>query len=137
MNDNPARLIEVWHRQEASMQLVAVVEIVSPHPERQDWELLEYAWRWSNNVEGSWSRPADLGGMANGDFNDRVHVLAELPVHQGKLYGLRSSMVGDVFVLGDAGNAEPSHAYAAQSFGFGEIDGWEPGNINFQGKVAA
>ena len=50
-------------------------------------EALEYAYRWTNNVAGSWSR-RDIED--NGDANDMVTVVK--PV--GEL-GHRSSSVGD------------------------------------------
>ena len=52
-------------------------------------EALEYAYRWTNNVEGSWSR-SDIEG--NGDANDDVEVIN--PPAPGE-YGYRSTSVGD------------------------------------------
>lgn len=64
-------------------------------------DMLEYAWRWTNNVAGSWSRGPyfEDGVTANGDFNPNTEVLVPLPVYSGKTYGHRSSMVGDIFVI--------------------------------------
>ncbi len=53
-------------------------------------EALEYAYRWTNNVMGSWSR-TDLED--NGDYNPNVVVKA--PLHEGGM-GLRSTSVGDM-----------------------------------------
>ena len=50
---------------------------------------LEYAYRWTNNVQGSWSR-SDIEG--NGDANDDVEVIN--PPAPGE-YGYRSTSVGD------------------------------------------
>ena len=50
-------------------------------------EALEYAWRYTNNVMGSWS--LKIGE----DANDDVEVL----VKREDGYGLRSSMMGDRF----------------------------------------
>jgi hypothetical protein len=59
---------------------------------------LETAWRRTNNINGSWSRgPSFEDGSTNHDFHESVTVHAPLPVHKGQTYGLRSSMVGDVF----------------------------------------
>ena len=57
-------------------------------------EKLEYAYRWTNNVMGSWSRKQEVfeDGSANGDLNDRVVVKA--PLHDGM--GLRSTSMGDM-----------------------------------------
>ena len=51
-------------------------------------DCLEYAWRYTNNVDGSWS--LKIGS----DANDNVTVLEELPVSKrtGLPMGLRSSM---------------------------------------------
>ena len=56
-------------------------------------EALEYAWRYTNNVMGSWSMK-----IAE-DANDDVTVLADMPVSKrtGEKMGLRSSMMGDRF----------------------------------------
>ncbi|MAS48181.1 MAG: hypothetical protein CL557_12340 [Alphaproteobacteria bacterium] len=56
-------------------------------------DVLEYAWRWTNNVSGSWSRkenPKD-----NDDFNPNVIVLKPLD-EDGR--GHRSTSVGDHMV---------------------------------------
>ena len=62
-----------------------VAEVNSPHAKVE--EALEYAYRWTNNVAGSWSR-RDIED--NGDANDMVTVVK--PV--GEL-GHRSTSVGD------------------------------------------
>ena len=56
---------------------------------------LEYAYRWTNNVMGSWSRKQEIfeDGTANGDLNDNVVVKA--PLHEGGM-GLRSTSMGDM-----------------------------------------
>ena len=51
---------------------------------------LEYAYRWTNNVMGSWSRD-DIED--NGDFNPAVKRVADL--HEDGM-GLRSTSVGDM-----------------------------------------
>lgn len=52
-------------------------------------DALEYAFRWTNNVMGSWSRN-DIED--NGDYNPNVTRLA--PLHEGG-YGLRSTSMFD------------------------------------------
>ena len=59
---------------------------------------LEYAYRWTQNIMDSWSLKMENDG------NDDVEVVGELPVVDGKTYGLRSSMVGDRFYV-DEGDA--------------------------------
>ena len=64
-------------------------------PHAKVTEALEYAYRWTNNVMGSWSRKQEMfeDGSANGDLNDNVGVKA--PLHEGGM-GLRSTSVGDM-----------------------------------------
>jgi hypothetical protein len=59
---------------------------------------LEYAYRWTNNVEGSWSiKTLDI---QNGDYNPAVTVIAPLYVDKnGKAWGHRSTSVNDEFEL--------------------------------------
>jgi len=52
-------------------------------------EQLEYAWRYTNNVMGSWSK------KIGGDANDDVEVLVE----REDGLGLRSSMMGDRMIV--------------------------------------
>ena len=54
---------------------------------------LEYAYRWTNNVMGSWSRD-DLED--NGDFNPAVKRVA--PLHEDGM-GLRSTSMGDEMIV--------------------------------------
>lgn len=59
------------------------------------FQATEYAYRWTNNIDGSWSMK--LGE----DANDDVEVIAPLIQHNGKAYGLRSTSVGDVMIVDD------------------------------------
>ena len=54
-------------------------------------EALEYAYRWTNNVEGSWSikKKEFEDGRKNGDYNDFVKVVEPLEVIDGKEWGHR------------------------------------------------
>ena len=62
-------------------------------------ECLEYAYRWTNNVMGSWSRKEKTfeDGMENGDYNDAVTVMA--PLNEDGM-GLRSTSMGDQMLIG-------------------------------------
>ncbi len=64
-------------------------------------EALEYAYRWTNNVMGSWSIKEETfsNGQENGDYNPNVTVMA--PLHKGGM-GLRSTSMGDQMLLGTA-----------------------------------
>ena len=58
-------------------------------------ECLEYAYRWTNNIMGSWSRN-DIED--NGDYNPNVTVMA--PLNEGGM-GLRSTSMGDQMLIGN------------------------------------
>ena len=70
-----------------------VAEVNAPHAKVE--EAIEYAYRLTNTLMGSWSRKEELfdNGHANGDLNDNVVVKA--PLHEGGM-GLRSTSVGDM-----------------------------------------
>ena len=72
-----------------------VAEVEAPADTARVEDALEYAYRWTNNVMGSWSIKKEMlsEDYANGDLNDRVTVKA--PLHKGGL-GLRSTSVGDM-----------------------------------------
>lgn len=58
-----------------------------------DMTALEYAYRWTQNLQDSWS----IKDMEHWDNNADVVVERPLHVRDGRTYGLRSSMVGDEF----------------------------------------
>lgn len=97
---------------EDAPQTVAFVEV----GERKGDDALEYAFRWTNNVMGSWSiKEQYLGDEVNGDYNDDVTVMA--PLHKdadGREWGLRSTSVGDQMLMGTT-------KYRVAGFGFEEI----------------
>ena len=76
-------------------------------------EALEYAYRWTNNVMGSWSRKEQFfeDGTENGDYNENVTVMA--PLHEGGM-GLRSTSMGDQMLVGTT-------KYEVAMVGFKEI----------------
>lgn len=86
-------------------------------------ETLEYCYRWTNNLAGSWSKGEILTGdngetINNGDYNKNVTVMADLPVYDGKTYGMRSTSVNDQMLIGN-------QKYVVASCGFKTIDGKE------------
>ena len=97
---------------EDTPRTVALVEV----GEKTGVDALEYAYRWTNNVIGSWSiKEKYLGSMQNGDYNSNVTVMADLPVDEnGKQWGLRSTSTGDQMLLGTS-------KYKVSMFGFEEI----------------
>lgn len=68
---------------------------------------LEYAYRWTQNTDGSWSR------RIGNDSNPNV-VCYKTKQIKGRIYGLRSSMVGDVFVV----DSDMDQQYKVAMFGF-------------------
>ena len=78
---------------EDSPRTVALVEV----GDRTGDEALEYAYHRTQNIGGSWSRN-DFED--NPDYSEDVTVMADLPVHEGVTYGLRSTSMGDQMLLG-------------------------------------
>ena len=70
-------------------------------------EACEYAYRWTQNIHDSWSHPEGVE-----DKNPNVEIVGELPMHNGKVFGLRSSMMGDRFYV------EDGDAYECAMIGF-------------------
>ena len=85
-----------------------VAEVNVWHTEDID-EALEYAYRYTNNVDGSWSM------KIGSDANDDVTVLASLPVANGRTYGLRSTSMFDRLVLN-------GKTYKVSMVGFTELE---------------
>ena len=69
---------------------IIVAEVTAPADAGSVESALEYAYRWTNNVMGSWSRD-DLED--NGDYNPAVKRVA--PLHEDGM-GLRSTSMGDM-----------------------------------------
>lgn len=67
-------------------------------------QALEYAYRWTQNISGSWSR------KIGEDANDNVEVLH----YNNDGSGLRSSMVGDEFIVN-------GKTFKVAMFGFEEV----------------
>ena len=89
---------------------VTVAEVETTHTDVM--EALEYAYRWTNNVMGSWSRPEKTfeNGETNGDYNPFVTTLA--PLHNGM--GLRSTSMGDEMIC-------DGKTFKVAMFGFEEV----------------
>lgn len=96
------------------------VAFVTVPAEFSDEMALEYAFERTNNIMGSWSRPAvfEFNGevVKNEDFSEDVTVVAELPVSKrtGEVMGLRSTSMGDQMLVG-------TKKYRVNMIGFGEI----------------
>ena len=59
------------------------------------FQATEYAYRYTNNVDGSWSM------KIGEDAQDNVEVIAPLIMHNGQQFGRRSTSVGDVMLVDD------------------------------------
>jgi len=97
---------------EETPNTVAFVEV----GDRTGDEALEYAYRWTNNVMGSWSIKKEyLGDHENGDYNEDVTVMAPLHVDEnGQEWGHRSTSMGDMMLLDGV-------KYKVAAFGFEEL----------------
>ena len=105
-------VIHMMPETDEGLEVVAIVEV--PDAIDDVYNALEYAFRWTQNLEGSWSRD-DLPN--NPDRNPNVIVKGNLPVHNGKTYGMRSTSVGDLMVL----NGGPD-TYKVARFGFEKVE---------------
>lgn len=81
---------------------------------------LEYAYRWTQNIEGSWSCGPEItlrSGQVidNRDYNQAV--IWKAPLEGGM--GHRSSMVGDTFTVADQGDCVE---YQVASCGFDRVE---------------
>ena len=99
---------------EDTPRTVAFVEV----GERTGSDALEYAYRRTQNIEGSWSKGPVIEWEGqehdNGDYSADITVVAPLETVDGKTYGLRSTSVGDHILFGTV-------KYKVDSFGFSEL----------------
>lgn len=101
---------------EETPRTVAFVEV----GERTGTDALEYAYRRTQNLEGSWSKGPTFEWEGethtNGDYSADITVMAPLPVSQrtGATMGLRSTSMGDHLLLGTV-------KYKVAAFGFEEV----------------
>lgn len=91
-------------------EAVALVTIPDDGRKHTIDDMLEYAYRWTQNVQGSWSM------KIGPDANDYVKLLSG--VHQGddgKQYGLKSTSMYDRMIL-------DGELYEVESFGFRRVE---------------
>ena len=96
---------------------------VSAPAELDAIDALDYAFRWTNNVAGSWSR-RDIED--NGDFNPNVEVVE--PLDESGM-GHRSTSTGDLMQVIDderAPEALAGRIFEVSSFGFKDVNTGEP-----------
>ena len=88
--------------------------------ERTGSDALEYAYFRTQNLHGSWSKGPTIEWEGdehdNGDYSEDITVMAPLERSDfdGKVYGHRSTSVGDHIVFGTT-------KYVVDSFGFSEL----------------
>ena len=99
---------------EDTPRTVAFVEV----GDRTGTDALEYAYRRTQNIEGSWSKGPVIEWEGethdNGDYSEDITVMAPLHKKDGKEYGLRSTSMGDHILFGTV-------KYKVDSFGFSEV----------------
>ena len=109
-----AQAIVIHTAFEDTPRTVAFVEVGT----RTGSDALEYAYRRTQNIEGSWSKGPVIEWEGqehdNGDYSEDITVMAPLETVDGKTYGLRSTSVGDHIVFGTV-------KYKVDSFGFSEL----------------
>ena len=96
-----------------------VVAFVDVDPSLSLNKKLEYAYRWTNNVMGSWSIKKEFfeDGEPNGDFNPNVTVMKPLEKDDsGKEWGHRSTSMGDQMLVGNK-------KYVVAMMGFETLEG--------------
>jgi len=98
--------VKVYHRETLDPRETAdytPVAIVDAPTDNVD-EAMEFAFRYTNNINGSWSKGEtfEFNGMIheNPDFNSAVEFIGEYPVGKdGTVYGARSTSVMDMMVV--------------------------------------
>ena len=106
-------VIHMPHPADTESDAVRVAEVTIPAEIKGHTAACEYAYRWTQNIMGSWSIED-----GNADNNDNVKRLA--PLHEGGM-GLRSSMMGDHFIVhGDNAwsHSETGEVYECAMLGF-------------------
>lgn len=104
-------MIQVFHRDFETNTDVLVAEVMTDY--------LETAYHMTQNINGSWSKTRMVFDendrlVENADFHPEVQVMAPLHVHNGREYGLRSTMVNDTLVRDGV-------KYRVAVFGFNQI----------------
>ena len=100
----------VKHMDFDTNEFVAVAEVdVTELHQLSRMDQLEYAYRWTNNIEGSWSM------KIGADANEAVTVVAPFYTDaSGKQWGHRSTSVGDCMEINGT-------EYKVGAFGFERV----------------
>ena len=98
-------------------------------------DALEYAFERTQNIYGSWSRGEMVEGQENQDYSEDVIWCEELQKIDGKEYGHRSSMVGDIFTIADCCSTQIKvSAYRVAGMGFEKVDVFKHREQVFAGR---
>ena len=106
-------VIHMPHPADLDADAVRVAEVTIPAEITSETGACEYAYRWTQNLMGSWSIQD-----GNADNNDNVKRL--VPLHEGGM-GLRSSMMGDHFIVHSDNawsHSEEGQVYECAMLGF-------------------
>ena len=99
---------------EDTPRTVAFVEV----GDRTGVDALEYAYRRTQNIDGSWSKGPVIEWEGeehdNGDYSKDITVMQPLHVNEGVEYGHRSTSMGDHILFGTV-------KYVVGAVGFEEI----------------
>lgn len=99
-------IVNVYYPAEGQLTHIATV---NTPPDYDTERALGFAFRWTQNIDDSWS----IYGKA--DHHQNVIVIAPLPVRGGRTLGHRSSMIGDIFVV-------DRRIFICDTFGFKEFN---------------
>ena len=109
-----AQAIVIHTAFEDRSRVVAFVEV----GDRTGVDALEYAYRRTQNIEGSWSKGPVIEWEGethdNCDYSQDITVMAPLHNKDGVEYGHRSTSVGDHILFGTV-------KYVVDGFGFSEL----------------
>jgi hypothetical protein len=105
-NDNSKKLyVSVYHPiRSGLLNLMARIAVEDEgDSNRVTMDVLEMAYKATQNFDGSWSMGETLKHngetIKNEDYNPNVEVMKPLIIQDGREWGHRSSMVGDVFMF--------------------------------------
>ena len=124
-------VIHMPHPLAEDAEVMIAAEISIPAEIKSESEACNYAYRWTQNLFGSWSIKD-----GNADNNDDVKRMC--PLHGGGL-GLRSSMMGDHFVVhsdNSFSHDEAGQVYECAMMGF-EFKGVFKFNVLYGKTVVA
>ena len=103
--------VTVMHKHREIIDGLDVVADVHA-PTHNVMEALEYAYKWTQNMSGSWSK------KIGSDSNDNVEVLET----RKDGLGLRSTMVGDRMMIDCSLGFNTGAEFEVSSFGFEEVN---------------